>query len=386
MKRPTEVIVRTFQRCSMPALRSLACNSQATLAGVTCKRKVMELDSVNGDSGLCRPQLLDRPAALLPRRALGAAGAARPLPRSPPLRRDPGVARGRDQRAEPAPGDAWSRRASPSAVPTASTRSASNTASPTRVATWCRCCWRCCAGATAIRPARRVRRWRPSTTTAARPSTWSRPARSAARSWTPATCTRGRARSHDEQRRRAEEQRRRNAERRAACLSRGAGADRRLRLSRSRAGGEAVGRGLGGARDQPQRARVGADRGGGDRAGAGRPRPRRHGARARRRCCRRLPAVRVAEGEPDAVAAIHGPRLERLLEKLVDTPVRGVVYEATGSVDPALLAAGAEIVEAASRTWHIPIEIVRGEPKDPAAWSKAMADLALGLLSPGRGT
>ena len=40
-----------------------------------------------------------------------------------------------------------------------------------------------------------------------------------------------------------------------------------------------------------------------------------------------------AAGEPEALAAIHGPRLERLLEKLVDTPVRGVVYEAVGSVD-----------------------------------------------------
>ena len=30
-----------------------------------------------------------------------------------------------------------------------------------------------------------------------------------------------------------------------------------------------------------------------------------------------------AVGEPEAVAAIHGPRLERLLEKLVDSPVRG---------------------------------------------------------------
>ncbi len=48
-----------------------------------------------------------------------------------------------------------------------------------------------------------------------------------------------------------------------------------------------------------------------------------------------------AAGDPDAVAAIHGPRLERLMEKLVDTPVRGVVYEAAGSVAPATLAAGA---------------------------------------------
>ena len=65
-----------------------------------------------------------------------------------------------------------------------------------------------------------------------------------------------------------------------------------------------------------------------------------------------------AEGEPEALADIHGPRLERLLEKLVDTPVRGVVYEAFGSVDAAVLAAGAELVRSAGGTWRIPFEVV----------------------------
>lgn len=89
-----------------------------------------------------------------------------------------------------------------------------------------------------------------------------------------------------------------------------------------------------------------------------------------------------AEGDPEALAAIHGPRLERLLEHLVDTPVRGVVYEAGGSVDPAVLEGGAEIVRTASRTWRIPAEILGGEPDDPAEWSQKMVDVALGLLSP----
>lgn len=84
-----------------------------------------------------------------------------------------------------------------------------------------------------------------------------------------------------------------------------------------------------------------------------------------------------ATGEPEAVAAIHGPRLESLMEKLVDTPVRGVVYEAAGSVDAALLEAGAEIVRAAGRTWRIPVEIVDGEAGE-------MADSALRLVSAGR--
>ena len=90
-----------------------------------------------------------------------------------------------------------------------------------------------------------------------------------------------------------------------------------------------------------------------------------------------------AAGSPDDVAAIHGPRLERLMEKLVDTPVRGVVYEAVGSVDPALLRGGAEIVEAASRTWRIPVEIASAKQDDPSLWSEEMAKTALGLLSRG---
>ena len=91
-----------------------------------------------------------------------------------------------------------------------------------------------------------------------------------------------------------------------------------------------------------------------------------------------------ADGDPEAIAEIHGPRLERLLEKVVDTPVRGVVYEAVGNVDDAVLAGGAELVGTASRTWRIPAEIVTAEQNDPAEWSQGMVDLALGLLSPAR--
>lgn len=89
-----------------------------------------------------------------------------------------------------------------------------------------------------------------------------------------------------------------------------------------------------------------------------------------------------AGGGAETVAAVHGPRLERLMEKLVDTPVRGVVYETVGSVDSALLEAGAEIVRAAGRTWRIPVAIATSERNDPAEWSQGMVDMALGLLSP----
>lgn len=64
------------------------------------------------------------------------------------------------------------------------------------------------------------------------------------------------------------------------------------------------------------------------------------------------------DGSEEELEAIHGPRLERLLEHLVETPVRGVVYEGTE--------AGREIVSFAERTWRIPAEIL-GEGGDPGA-------------------
>ncbi|HEY7950436.1 MAG TPA: NAD(P)H-binding protein [Solirubrobacterales bacterium] len=65
-----------------------------------------------------------------------------------------------------------------------------------------------------------------------------------------------------------------------------------------------------------------------------------------------------AVGSEENLEAIHGPRLERFLERLVETPVRRFVYEAGGSVDPEILAGGSAIVRASSERWRIPVEIV----------------------------
>jgi nucleoside-diphosphate-sugar epimerase len=75
-------------------------------------------------------------------------------------------------------------------------------------------------------------------------------------------------------------------------------------------------------------------------------------------------------GGPTA-SELHGPRLETLLERLVDTPVRGVVYEAAGTVEPRLLAEGAAAVRAASGRWRVPAEVVEADPADHAAWLEA---------------
>ena len=79
-----------------------------------------------------------------------------------------------------------------------------------------------------------------------------------------------------------------------------------------------------------------------------------------------------AVGEPEAVAALHGPRLERLLEELVDTPVRAVVYEAAGTVPEEQLEGGEAIVRAASERWRIPAEIVSSDPVDWEGWLEEM--------------
>ncbi|MSO42452.1 MAG: hypothetical protein EXQ70_11270 [Solirubrobacterales bacterium] len=86
-----------------------------------------------------------------------------------------------------------------------------------------------------------------------------------------------------------------------------------------------------------------------------------------------------AAGEPEAVAAIHGPRLERLLEKLVDTPVRGFAYEAGGGVPDGVLAGGSEIVERAGEHWMIPVVFLEGDRGGPA-WAGEAASVTKGLL------
>jgi hypothetical protein len=85
-----------------------------------------------------------------------------------------------------------------------------------------------------------------------------------------------------------------------------------------------------------------------------------------------------AEGE--TAADLHGPRLRTLLERLVDTPVRGVVYEAAGSLEPGLLGGGAAAVREASGRWNIPAEIVEADPRDRDAWLAGMTGAVDRLL------
>jgi uncharacterized protein YbjT (DUF2867 family) len=78
---------------------------------------------------------------------------------------------------------------------------------------------------------------------------------------------------------------------------------------------------------------------------------------------------------------LHGHRLRTFVERLVDTPVRGLVYEGAGSVDPALLERGAAIVREGSQTWRIPVEVVDADPARSQEWVAAMRSAVAGLLA-----
>lgn len=87
-----------------------------------------------------------------------------------------------------------------------------------------------------------------------------------------------------------------------------------------------------------------------------------------------------ARGEPERVAALHGSRLEMMLEKTIDTTVRGVVYEAAGTVDAAVLAAGAGVVRRMAERNAIPYALLDADPADDAAWTAAARGAIDGLL------
>jgi hypothetical protein len=88
----------------------------------------------------------------------------------------------------------------------------------------------------------------------------------------------------------------------------------------------------------------------------------------------------TATGDPGAVAALHGPRLRMMLEKTTDTTVRGVVYEAAGSVPAEVLATGVAEMELARRTNEIPFALLGADPGDREAWLDAARSAIDALL------
>ena len=82
-------------------------------------------------------------------------------------------------------------------------------------------------------------------------------------------------------------------------------------------------------------------------------------------------ALGTARGSAEEIAALHGPRLEMMLGRAIDSTVRGVVYESAGTAGPAAFAAGAAALRRTCERNEIPFAIVAADPADADAWAAA---------------
>ena len=87
----------------------------------------------------------------------------------------------------------------------------------------------------------------------------------------------------------------------------------------------------------------------------------------------------TAAGDAQSVAALYDGRLRMLWEKLVDTPVRGVVCEAAGPLPAAVRERGRAVALAAHETWRIPLRLLDADPADHDRW-RAEAGAAVTAL------
>jgi uncharacterized protein YbjT (DUF2867 family) len=83
----------------------------------------------------------------------------------------------------------------------------------------------------------------------------------------------------------------------------------------------------------------------------------------------------------ETVPEIHGPRLESLLERLVETPVRGFIYEGAGTVEAKLLQGGAALAKNAEGTWRIPVMVTETPRSSGPAWVEELETAVVELIA-----
>jgi NAD(P)H-binding len=88
-----------------------------------------------------------------------------------------------------------------------------------------------------------------------------------------------------------------------------------------------------------------------------------------------------ALGSRDDLATLHGPRLEMLLARMLDTTVHGIVYEAAGTVAAEVLRGGARQVRVTCEDSLIPHALLAADPADADAWLTAAHGAVRALLA-----
>jgi len=89
-----------------------------------------------------------------------------------------------------------------------------------------------------------------------------------------------------------------------------------------------------------------------------------------------------AGGDPEQLRALHGARLEMLLTRMLDTTIRGLVYEAAGGVNPDVLSSGSGIVRRLCRDSLIPYAVLSRAPDEHSAWRREALSAVQQLLAP----
>ncbi len=86
-----------------------------------------------------------------------------------------------------------------------------------------------------------------------------------------------------------------------------------------------------------------------------------------------------AVGPPEQLQALHTSRLQLFLTQAIDTTVRGLVYEASGTATPQqLLDAGALIAGVLAERNAIPARFLTADPHNAKAW---LADACASIKS-----
>jgi hypothetical protein len=91
----------------------------------------------------------------------------------------------------------------------------------------------------------------------------------------------------------------------------------------------------------------------------------------------------TASGQREELEDLFGPRLELFMTQAIDTTVRGIVYEAAGTVPARVLAAGEHAARTIAERNSIPFVAITADPLDPGAWLAEAAAAVDTLLAGG---
>jgi hypothetical protein len=89
-----------------------------------------------------------------------------------------------------------------------------------------------------------------------------------------------------------------------------------------------------------------------------------------------------ATGDADRVAALHSSRLEFFLGQAIDTTVRGLIYDMSGTtIAREVLAEGERLVRSLGRLNAIPVGVIDADLGDQAVWLDAASAAVDSLLA-----